>query len=257
MKRGSPSFVVITVRSHRVSWGTTQIVYLWTLAQEMPTAYPVRRRKSNNFQPESVDKFGRFSREWLEWVVREKNITLRHKSNNKEKTLGDRHLRVDGWDAENNTVYRFHRSFFHGYDCHKTEGCGDVNLFNKKSILRTVYDGRLFGLVRCDIAVPESLRAHFSEMPPIFKNIEVSREDIGSFMGKYVDEHKLLSQPLSRNGDIDPAKVILAETFKLLGNSAYGKSIENLENPRDVVYSTSEKSWATRQQPLFQNVYPA
>ena len=40
-------------------------------------------------------------------------------------------------------------------------------------------------------------RAHFSEMPPIFKNIEVSREDIGSFMGKYVDEHKLLSQPLS------------------------------------------------------------
>ena len=123
--------MVITVRSHRVSWRATQTVYLWTLAQEMPTAYPVRRRKSNNFQREFVDKFGRFSREWLEWVAREKNITLKHKSNNKEKTLGDRHLRVDGWDAENNTVYRFHRSFFHGYDCHKTEGCGDVNLFNK------------------------------------------------------------------------------------------------------------------------------
>ncbi|KAK3782970.1 hypothetical protein RRG08_065878 [Elysia crispata] len=118
-----------------------------------------------------------------------------------------------------------------------------ITFFNRIYSSRCpVYDGRLFGLVRCDIAVPESLRAHFSEMPPIFENIEVSREDIGSFMGKYVDEHKLLSQPLSRNGDIDPAKVILAETFKFLGNSAYGKSIENLENPRDVVYSTSEKS---------------
>ncbi|GFS19334.1 zinc finger protein 546-like [Elysia marginata] len=52
----------------------------------------------------------------------------------------------------------------------------------KFSILRDIFDGFLHGLVRCDIKVPESLRGHFSEMPPIFKNIEVSREDIGSFM---------------------------------------------------------------------------
>ena len=43
-----------------------------------------------------------------------------------------------------------------------------------------------------------------------------------------------------RNGDLDPTKAILAETFKLLGNSAYGKTLENLENRRHVVYSTSE-----------------
>ncbi|GFR98104.1 hypothetical protein ElyMa_002762000, partial [Elysia marginata] len=43
-----------------------------------------------------------------------------------------------------------------------------------------------------------------------------------------------------RQGDLDPTKAILAETFKLLGNSAYGKSLENLENRRDVVYSRGE-----------------
>ena len=42
--------------------------------------------------------------------------------------------------------------------------------------------------------MPESLCAHFSEMPPIFKNIEVSRDDIGSFMCKYADGRKLLGQ---------------------------------------------------------------
>ncbi|GFO27003.1 hypothetical protein PoB_005350800 [Plakobranchus ocellatus] len=40
-----------------------------------------------------------------------------------------------------------------------------------------------------------------------------------------------------RRGDLDPTKAILTETFKLLGNSAYGKSLENLENRRDVAYS--------------------
>ena len=232
------------------------------------------------------------------------------------------------------------RVFFNEHDCHKTEGCGDVNLISgknflelreatqeitsylkndvgvnviemyecewermkvdqpeiedfiqtslpkspssfpssipitKASIVRAVYDGRLFGLVRCNISVPESLRAHFSEMPPIFKNIEVSREDIGSVMGKYADERKLLGQPrrtlirsfigknifmetqllrwylehglavdqvyevveyvpercfqgfadtLSenrQNGNLNPTKAILAETFKLLRNLA-------------------------------------
>ena len=351
-------------------------LYLWAIAQEMPTEHPIRRQLSNEFQPEFVDKFGRLSREWLEWVAREKNITIRHKFNSKEKSLGHRHIRVDGWDAQNHTVYQFHGCFFHGHDCQKTEGCGDVNLVSgksflelreateeitsylkndvgvnviemyecewermkmdqpeiedfiqtslpqspspfpcsipitKASILRAVYDGRLFGLVRCDISVPESLRAHFSEMPPIFKNIEVSREDIGSFMGKYADERKLLGQPRRtligsfigkniflatpllhwylehglvvdkiyevveyvpercfqgfadtvsenrRNGGLDPTKAILAETFKLLGNSAYGKTLENLENRRDVVYSTSENVGQLVNNRLFRTCTP-
>ncbi|GFR60792.1 novel protein similar to DNA polymerases [Elysia marginata] len=236
-------------------------LYLWAISQEMPTEHSVRRRKENNFQPELKDTYGRLSREWLEWVADKENITIRHKLNSKDKQLGARRIRVDGWNAENNTVYQFHGCFFHGHECHKTEGCGDVNLVSGKSfqklrertaeitqylreevgvkviemyeceweemkeaddqivdfvntnlpqssflfstsssvtkcsILRDVFDGFLYGLVRCDIKVPESLRGHFSEMPPIFKNNEVSREYIGSFMRDFADERKLLGRP--------------------------------------------------------------
>ncbi|GFR78381.1 hypothetical protein ElyMa_005848000 [Elysia marginata] len=89
-------------------------LYLWAISQEMPTEHSVRRRKENNFQPELIDKYGRLCRKWLECV-------------------GARRIRVDEWNAENNTVYQFHGCFFHGQECHKTEGCGDVNLDSGKS----------------------------------------------------------------------------------------------------------------------------
>ncbi|GFN74191.1 hypothetical protein PoB_000069700 [Plakobranchus ocellatus] len=57
--------------------------------------------------------------------------------------------------------------------------------------LRAVWYGRLFGLFRCDIIVPESLRSHYCETPPI----KTSRSYIASVMRDYADEHKLLGQP--------------------------------------------------------------
>ncbi|RUS74664.1 hypothetical protein EGW08_017570 [Elysia chlorotica] len=45
-----------------------------------------------------------------------------------------------------------------------------------------------------------------------------------------------------RKGDLVPTKAILAETLKLLQNSAYDKSLENLESRRDVVYATGENT---------------
>ena len=44
----------------------------------------------------------------------------------------------------------------------------------------------LFGCAECDIHVPEQLRETFSEMCPIFKNTEISRDDIGSMVGKKI-----------------------------------------------------------------------
>jgi hypothetical protein len=58
-----------------------------------------------------------------------------------------------------------------------------------------VKDGTCFGLVECDIHVPESKKVFFAEMTPIFKNIEVGREDIGEFMKKFTVENKLLTSP--------------------------------------------------------------
>ena len=42
-----------------------------------------------------------------------------------------------------------------------------------------IYAGKYFGTVVCDVPVPEVLKEHFAEMPPIFKNIEVSIDDVG------------------------------------------------------------------------------
>ena len=41
-----------------------------------------------------------------------------------------------------------------------------------------------------------------------------------------------------RNGDSDPDKSIIADTMKLLGNSAYGKTVTNIDRHRDIKYCT-------------------
>ena len=41
-----------------------------------------------------------------------------------------------------------------------------------------------------------------------------------------------------RVGDADPDKAIIADTMKLLGNSAYGKTVTNVDRHRNVAYCT-------------------
>ena len=45
-------------------------------------------------------------------------------------------------------------------------------------IIQYVQDGHLFGFFECDIEVSGHLRDHFSEMTPIFKNVDVCLDDI-------------------------------------------------------------------------------
>ena len=161
-----------------------------------------------------------------------------------------------------------------------------------QQILAAVIDGTLFGMIECDIHVPPELRPYFSEMQPIFKNANVSRDDIGPFMRQYAEENDIMSTPrrmligsyrgekillttpllrwyiahglvvdhvyqiieyepkpcfrhfgesvstARRNGDSDPDKAIIADTMKLLGNSAYGKTVTNVDRHRNVKYCT-------------------
>ena len=44
-----------------------------------------------------------------------------------------------------------------------------------------------------------------------------------------------------RTGDADKSKALLADIFKLLGNSSYGKMIESLERQTRVIYTKDEK----------------
>ena len=45
-----------------------------------------------------------------------------------------------------------------------------------------------------------------------------------------------------RGGDKDPAKAIMADTFKLLGNSVYGKTLTNVAKHRDFRCVSSEQA---------------
>ena len=65
----------------------------------------------------------------------------------------------------------------------------------EQEVLKAVKEDTLFGMVECDISVPEHLKDYFSEMTPIFKNKKISRNDLGEPMKKYAEENKLLSQP--------------------------------------------------------------
>ena len=64
-----------------------------------------------------------------------------------------------------------------------------------QQILRGVRDGTIFGLIECDVSVPITLHTHFSEMQPVFKNIRLTRDDLGPFMGRYAEEHDIMTTP--------------------------------------------------------------
>ena len=65
----------------------------------------------------------------------------------------------------------------------------------QQQIIATVRAGTLFGLIECDVRVPEELRVHFAEMLPVFKNTTVTREDICPFMRQYAIDHDILTTP--------------------------------------------------------------
>ena len=55
--------------------------------------------------------------------------------------------------------------------------------------------GALFGMIQCDVGVPEELRAYFAEMQPIFKNIDLTRDDLEPFMLRYAENHDIMTRP--------------------------------------------------------------
>ena len=62
-------------------------------------------------------------------------------------------------------------------------------------IIQYIKDGHLFGYIECDIEVPDHLTAHFSEMTPVFKNVDVCLDDVGEFMQECAKEHSIKDVP--------------------------------------------------------------
>ena len=65
----------------------------------------------------------------------------------------------------------------------------------ENEILDGVRNGSFFGFVQCNLMVPEHLREYFSEMTPIFKKTQISRDDVGEFMKSYAEKHDILKKP--------------------------------------------------------------
>ena len=62
-------------------------------------------------------------------------------------------------------------------------------------IIKYIQDGHLFGFVECDIEVPDHLKEYFSEMTPIFKNVDVCLDDVGEFMQEYAKQQNIKDVP--------------------------------------------------------------
>ena len=64
-----------------------------------------------------------------------------------------------------------------------------------ETIIRKIKSDKIFGMVQCDIHVPENLKQKFEDFPPIFKNVAVSRDDIGDHMRNVAEENNLFRRP--------------------------------------------------------------
>ena len=88
----------------------------------------------------------------------------------------------------NSQVQQFRNSKFNRpLDHHKT--------LTQDQILSAIRNESLFRVVECDVRVPDALKPKFAEMCPIFKNIEISREDISQHMQTFAEEENIMSRP--------------------------------------------------------------
>ena len=135
----------------------------------------------------------------------------------KETKANSKYIRDQGynlvelWECEwrrlkktSSQVQRFIDSKFRRpLDNHKT--------LTEAQILSAIRNESLFGVVECDIRVPDSLKPVFAEMPPIFKNTDISRDDIGEYMKAFAEKQKIMSRPRrSLIGSYFGGKILLA-----------------------------------------------
>jgi hypothetical protein len=64
----------------------------------------------------------------------------------------------------------------------------------EETILRAVMEDLMFGALEVDLEVPDHLKGKFAEMPPVFKNTHVFRDDIGDHMKTYAVERGIMNQ---------------------------------------------------------------
>ena len=105
---------------------------------------------------------------------------------------------------DNPEIHRYLNSHFPGRQ-HKG------NLKSPTQLLEEVRQGNFFGAVEVDIHVPDHLKPKFQEMTPIFKNVDISLDDIGEHMATFAQQHQCMPRPRrALIGSYKAEKILLA-----------------------------------------------
>jgi len=139
-------------------------------------------------------------------------VELREETEKNSQYIQDEgyHL-VEMWECEWRRLKRTNRSIRNFLTHEFQRPLDSYSNLTSEQILTGVLNGSLFGVVECDIEVPEELKEKFSEMCPIFKNVEISREDIGDYMREFAEENDIMSRPRrSLIGSYFGEKILLA-----------------------------------------------
>ena len=151
-----------------------------------------------------------------------------------ETTANSKYIRDQGynlvemWECQwrrmkktNSAVqYFMNRKFHRPLDHHQT--------LDQNQIIKAIRDESLFGVVECDITVPDHLKPKFSEMCPIFKNTQISKEDIGEYMQTFAEEQHIMPQPRrSLIGSYFGEKILLATPLIKIVPSSRWKRVQN------------------------------
>jgi hypothetical protein len=141
---------------------------------------------------------------------------------------------------------------------------------------------KLFGYVECEISVPEHLYDHFSEMCPIFKNIDIhgTTDVIGEHMADYCTANNipckksrklirsmkgekilsythLLKWYLEHGLEITKfyeSMAIIAETMKLIGNALCGRTVMDKEKHTTTTFCGLDKISKRINDPRFEDL---
>ena len=62
-------------------------------------------------------------------------------------------------------------------------------------LLRRVQEGTFFGALEVDIDTSPHPRDKFSEMTPIFKNVEIERSQVGEHIQAFAEQHNIMTMP--------------------------------------------------------------
>ena len=96
-------------------------LYPWAMAQDLPVGPCVSRREPDYRIATSGEDWKTYSDASLEWIQYEShtrgNIRIQHEGNGPEVRLGTKHIPVDGFHNESNTVYQYNGCVFHAHTC--------------------------------------------------------------------------------------------------------------------------------------------